>query len=131
MLKRFATIVLAGFYLVVTAGFTVNAHYCSGKLVDYKIFKTPSHCCSKEKSCHSDSINCCDDETIMIQLDQWQIATTLPGYQAHPNLLAPGIPIFRESYALNTEPLKKYSRDHPPPQRESLWLLYRKITFYG
>lgn len=48
--------------MVVTTGFTVNAHYCGGKLVDVTIILIPDSCCDEEGGC-------CKTESTTIQLE--------------------------------------------------------------
>lgn len=49
--------------MVVTTGFTVNAHYCGGKLVDVTIILIPDSCCDEEGGC-------CKTESTIIQLEE-------------------------------------------------------------
>lgn len=121
---------MAMFYLVISAGFTLHAHYCGGKLVDLEMFSKPDHCCSKATSCHKENTKCCGDETIVIQLEEWQVASNLPVYDItlvdiiHPVDPELNTPIqLPQSEFISTKP--------PPPRSEPLWLLYQQLTYYS
>ena len=131
-MKKGITIVFALFYLLVCTGLTLDVHYCQGKVVDIEMLGEPDHCCSKiKKSCEKeDNSNCCNDETLLVQLDHWQIASSSSPLDFGP---VRHQVIFKD-YQIVTEDV---SSDHhvfndlPPPKAQPLWLLYQTFTFYG
>lgn len=62
-MRRFISILLLSLFLIVTTGFTVNAHYCRGKLVKVSVILIPDSCCDDEGGC-------CKNETTVIQLEE-------------------------------------------------------------
>lgn len=129
MFRQLGTVGLAAFYLVISAGFTLNAHYCGGAIVDIELFGTPENCCSETKSCHQDASECCDDQAILVQLDQWQLPSTLPTYKDE----VISLPTFSQTLASvfitrvkQENPLIKL----PPPKSNDLWLRYHRLTYY-
>lgn len=130
MLRRTGTVAMAMFYLVISAGFTLHAHYCGGKLVDLEMFSKPDHCCSKATACHKDNTKCCDDETIVIQLEEWQVASNLPVYEITSVDMI--LPVKPELIAPLEVPQTEFISTKPPPTRsEPLWLLYHRLTYYS
>ncbi|MBK8501666.1 MAG: hypothetical protein IPL46_05370 [Saprospiraceae bacterium] len=129
MLRQISTIILALFYLVISTGFTLNAHYCAGKMVDIQLFSQPEHCCSKAKSCHKDASKCCDDQSIVVQLDQWQLPSTLPLYQVDV-IVAPTLTTTDSANVIQDQQEGPSSIVLPPPKSSDLWLLYHKLTLY-
>lgn len=131
-MKRIFSTVFAIFFLLISAGITLNMHYCQGKLIEVA-FKSDNHsgCCSEAKSCHEEkSKKCCDDETVLIQFDEVQIPVylpTLPLFDFANSLPQPSvdqsISLWQDSFI--TE------EDYPPPDPQPLWLLYQSLTFYG
>jgi hypothetical protein len=67
-MKRFITILLAFLYITLTSGFTVNAHYCMGKLASVN-FKSQAddvcNMCSKSGK----KGKCCKDEYKYCKVD--------------------------------------------------------------
>lgn len=60
-MKRFFAIFFAVLYTLLTSGFTVNAHYCMGKLASVKLQNGPEDQCKK---CGRPvkSMDCCKNE---------------------------------------------------------------------
>lgn len=130
MTRQIFVILLASFYLVISTGFTVNAHFCAGKMVDVEVFSKPEHCCSKNQSCHQEDPKCCDDESILVQLDQWQLPSTLPVYQV--DVIMDGtVPVKILENSCHDQQEVIFSINLPPPKPNDLWLLYHRLTYYG
>jgi hypothetical protein len=121
---------LAVFYLVINAGFTLNAHYCAGKMVEIEVFSKPEQCCTKSQSCHQEDPKCCDDESILVQLDEWQLPSTLPLYQVKV-IFSQIIPTTTRVEFIDNQTELNASIEPPPPKATDLWLLYHKLTYYG
>lgn len=60
-MKKFTVILIAILYTAVTSGFTVNVHYCMGKLATVKLQSHADHACNKCGK-PGKSGNCCKDE---------------------------------------------------------------------
>ncbi|MEJ7830772.1 MAG: hypothetical protein WKF91_21365 [Segetibacter sp.] len=69
-MKKLLVTILSIIYLTTTTGFTLNMHYCMGKLVDLATWADTDKCsnCGMEKSVAKDS-GCCTDEYKQIKLD--------------------------------------------------------------
>lgn len=65
-MRKLFSILLLSLFMVVTTGFTVNAHYCGGKLVDVSVILAPDECCD-------DDNECCKNEATTIQLEEGAI----------------------------------------------------------
>jgi hypothetical protein len=131
-MKRGAVILFALFYLLVTTGLTLDVHYCGGKMVDVEVLGAPDHCCSKvKKSCHKEEKNkCCKDETVVVQLDQWQIISTLASLDFIPVLVA-NVAKDLQSRDIPVASQHQIFNDLPPPKAGPLWLLYHSLVYYG
>jgi len=73
MFKKANHILVACFILVSTTGFTINLHYCHGKIYDLALF-SPAHSCCESGSrghCHATGdlagMNHCKDESIILE----------------------------------------------------------------
>ena len=131
-MKKGVLILFASFYLLVSTGLTLDVHYCGGQLVDVEVLGTPDHCCSEvKKSCHKkDENKCCNDETVLVQLDQWQIISNISTLDVGPAHV-PKINRDYEQIEVFKESQHDVFKDLPPPKVQPLWLLYRSLTFYG
>ncbi|WP_143305212.1 HYC_CC_PP family protein [Chitinophaga vietnamensis] len=60
-MKRFFVILFAMLYVALTSGFTVNVHYCMGKLASVELHGTPEDIC---KRCGKPvkGMDCCKNE---------------------------------------------------------------------
>jgi len=73
MLRKVVHIVLACFILVSTAGFTINLHYCHGKIYDLALLSPAHSCCEagSKAACHDagdlDPVNHCKNESIVVE----------------------------------------------------------------
>lgn len=72
MIKKVTIIFLSVFYLVFTSGFTLNSHYCGGKLKKTSLFASNEDgCCGSKKK----SKGCCKDKTTVIKVEENHQAT--------------------------------------------------------
>ena len=62
-MRKLTSILLLSLFFVVTTGFTINAHYCEGKLVELSVILVPDSCCD-------DDGGCCKNESTTIQLEE-------------------------------------------------------------
>lgn len=132
LMRRFSILSFALFYLLVSSGLALNIHYCGGEMVDLKIFTEIEHeCCAGETQCHQETTkSCCDDETIVVQLDSWQVAGSNLTYDITLAAVLPSPQNFRET-AWNNTRISSDLPDIPPAKPKDLWLLYQRLTYYG
>jgi len=64
MIRKVSHILLAAFLFLLTSGFTVHQHYCSGRLVETNLTHPPDFCCGEGSDCCSN-----EQETIQIDAD--------------------------------------------------------------
>ena len=73
MFKKIIHIIVAGFILVSTTGFTLNMHYCHDQLIDLALFSPAQSCCdtANEDPCDTDNsvskMNHCEDESLVVE----------------------------------------------------------------
>ena len=132
IMKRVAVSFFALFYLLVTTGLTLDVHYCGGKMVDIEVLGNADHCCSKVKtSCpREEKNNCCKDETVVVQLDQWQIVSNLASLDVIPVVVGNEIRN-TQTRDIPVATLHQIFNDLPPPKTQPLWLLYNARIYYG
>lgn len=64
-MKKTIIIFLSVFYLILASGFTLNLHYCGGKLKDVSLFSNNEDgCCGSKKK----SKGCCKNETTVVKV---------------------------------------------------------------
>lgn len=78
-MRLFFVSILSLFYLLLSTGVTLNAHYCMGNLVELKTpWGSNNHSCSNNENHHNspfsccigkEKSNCCDETLIQVKLD--------------------------------------------------------------
>ncbi|MBW8685160.1 HYC_CC_PP family protein [Chitinophaga rhizophila] len=69
-MKRLITILLAFLYITLTSGFTVNAHYCMGKLASLNLISHADDVCNKcSKPEKKKKGKCCKEEAKFCKAD--------------------------------------------------------------
>lgn len=69
MLKKSFILIFALLYFVVSSGFTINTHFCGGKLKTVSLFnQTEKGCCGSKKA----SKGCCHDSKSFIKVKDVQ-----------------------------------------------------------
>ncbi len=130
-MKQLVTIILAAFYFMVSSGLTIDMHFCDGKLVEVTFFDAEQNCCCASSVCDNDAIaDCCGDETLLLQVDQWQIVSSIPAYETSAMLYVSMQDWDEKVLEVETEQVSYDSNKSPPPQTD-LWLLYQNLTYYG
>lgn len=68
-MKKLLAILIAFFYLAITSGFTVNVHYCMGKVSSVKLHNTDDDACGKCGKPGAKGGNCCKDVHKFLKVD--------------------------------------------------------------
>lgn len=112
-MKKSISIVFAVFYLFITTGFTLCAHYCGSKLdglsIELPTAKEP--CCGSE----NDSKGCCSEKEIHCQVKEIHntpVAIQIPG-ESHFNLAAVSLQAIL--IPSTSETFTYFSLNHSPP----------------
>jgi len=81
-IRKIASIILTAIILLVTAGFTINKHYCGGKLRSTQLYTVmdPKTCCGAAEMPEG----CCHDKVEFYQLDE---DFNLPATVVNPNVV--------------------------------------------
>jgi len=128
-MKRFLVISFAIFYLLLTAGFTVNIHYCLGEIESITPFVQVDNCCCGTAEMPMD---CCGDEQMIFQFspDDQLIKSEQSIFKT---------PLFEIIEIASVRSVE--NEDHqkliykickpPPPDNIPIWLKYSNFTFYG
>jgi hypothetical protein len=127
-MKKFAVILIAVLYTAITSGFTVNLHYCMGKLASVNMDHTPADVCNKCGKTDKGS-DCCKNEFKFLKIAEvHQGAKTL--YQDAPMAMDLQLPvsILPAPAELSVPSFAAYYH-HAPPEQEDIPLFLRNCTF--
>jgi len=128
-MKRFLAITFAMLYLLLTAGFTVNIHYCLGEIESVTPFIANENCCCESTEM---PMGCCGDEQITFQFspDEQLIKSDQSIFKV-PLLEVIEIASVRsiENEVIQKE-INKFCKS-PPPKDIPIWLKHSNLTFYG
>lgn len=126
-MRKLATILISVFYLTVTVGLAVNAHYCGGELESVGLYQGGDDCCCSDVSGHD---GCCQNVVQVIALEDAQapgsrlsiqpLALDLPSAEDNPEDLLTGT---GQSLSVSTSDL--------PPANVPAWLLFCSLVYYG
>jgi hypothetical protein len=127
MYRKVFHIILAGLILVSTTGFTLNLHYCHGKIYDLALF-APAHSCCEAGSrahCHEagdmNTTNHCQDESIVVQSTDDYIGSSLEVNFAPTesiDLLLSALVLFQMQGPDDEVLIEPPWHKEPPPYRE-------------
>jgi hypothetical protein len=128
-MKRISVISFAVLYLLLTAGLTMNVHYCLGEVESISLIPIPDKCCCDTAEI---PLNCCGDEQIIFQFspdDQWFVSHT---HDLKPLLVEiidlPPVQLIQTDHCQQT--IQSHSKS-PPPDGVPIWLMHSNFTFYG
>ncbi len=111
LIRKIASVFLSVVILLVTAGFTINKHYCGGKLRSSQIYTVMDHktCCGGAEMPEG----CCRDEVEFYQLDE---DFNLPATVMNPNFVIVFIKYFilDELFGSLDSHTAKYLNYRPP-----------------
>ena len=123
------TILSAFFFLVVNTGFSINLHYCGGKINSVKLSSKGVGCCCAIKS----KVSCCGDKVITVKYDNNVFsAISLPKIEA-PSV----VQLFFTNEALSFQAKLDESQfdlinwQLPPPHNQPLYIRQCRLTYYG
>lgn len=127
-MKKFAVILIAVLYTAITSGFTVNLHYCMGKLASIDMLQTPSDACNKCGKTDKGS-DCCKNELKYCKgTEVHQAAKTL--HQDAPLAIDLQLPVnILPVPAVSFTPAFAAYDHHAPPDGETIPLFLRNCTF--
>ena len=128
-MKRFLTISMAMMYFLLTAGLTINVHYCLGEIESITPFvKAYSCCCGTNEM----PMDCCGDEQMIFQFspDDQLVKSDNSIFKAP---LLETIEIASLRFIENEDHQKVIIKSckSPPPDRIPIWLKNSSFIFYG
>jgi hypothetical protein len=128
-MKRSIAISFSLVYLLLTAGFTMNIHYCLGKIESVSIIPVADNCCCDDTGM---DMGCCGNETMIFQ------------FSPEDQLVQSDNSVFKAPLLEIIEIASIRSIDHedhakvtlkicnsPPPEDIPIWLKNSNFTFYG
>ncbi|PSL31764.1 HYC_CC_PP family protein [Chitinophaga ginsengisoli] len=127
-MKRFITILLAFLYVTLTSGFTVNAHYCMGKLaaVDFKSHADDiCNMCSKSGK----KGKCCKDEYKYCKADVSFHEVGKVQQNSEPSVKALSLPVIIVPVSALTISHRIVINNHGPPDCECIPLYIQYCTY--
>ncbi|TWW01398.1 HYC_CC_PP family protein [Chitinophaga pinensis] len=127
-MKRIITILLVFLYITLTSGFTVNAHYCMGKLASLDLISHADDLCNK-CSKPGKKGKCCKEEAKFCKADvsSHQIAKAQQSSEPAVKDLSLPVIIVPVPAISNTQPIAYYS--HGPPDCKAIPLYIQYCTY--
>lgn len=125
MIKKITAVFMSAFYLLISIGFSVSVHHCSGtNKVIVEVLEKNTCCCKMESS------DCCSSEEKVVQWDDDQqlISSFSFQYQIEAIFLESNIAIIEEAESDKTN---ESLIDDPPPNLQKAFILFHQMTFYG
>ena len=128
-IKKYLALITAVFYLMLSSGLALNAHYCGDRLANVGIMDTANTCCCDIATGNE----CCSNKTVILQLDidQHLTETASSKNKEDGNSL---ITYLASNYKINILNSKAHSiaftRFFVMPQ-PPLWLLFSSFIFYA
>jgi hypothetical protein len=126
IVKKVMTAILALCYLVFTSGFTLNVHYCMGKIDSIQIGASHAKVCGKCGMHTEDSKGCCKDETTIYKIeDNHNIAQVSYNYVKPFSALAITFSEFQfTSVSSLKEVIPQFADTSPPPLLRDRCILF-------
>ena len=134
-MKRVIAAILAICYLCLSIGFTVQQHYCMGKMVGTSLIARSSenhdckHCGMEKKSSNN---GCCKDEYKIIKTkDEFAVSKIVfqCGNEAYAVLPVPSVYLAENHVAVETQQQGIPGRPHGPPFVIGVQLHVRNCVF--
>jgi hypothetical protein len=126
-MRKLAAILISVFYLTVTVGLAVNAHYCHGELQSVGLYQGGEDCCCGDVSGDG---GCCHNVVQHIALDDEQA----PGSRLSIQPLALDLPSaedYTDDLLSRTSQPLLVSTSGLPPADVPAWLLFCSLVYYG
>jgi len=127
MIKKFAALFFALFYLLISVGFTVSVHHCSGMgETTLSIGEAKTCCCGEEEADN----NCCSNvDKLVVWESDHQISSSF-SFEMNVSfeVTTPLVFSFEEPILEDITPI---FLDIPPPRLQKIFLLIQRFTFYG
>ena len=127
MIKKVAALFFALFYLLISVGFTVSVHHCSGMGETTLSLGEAKPCCCGEQEADN---KCCSnvDKLIVWEADHQLSSTFNFEMNVSFEVTTPQVFSFEESVL---EKVSNVFLDLPPPKLQKIFLLIQRFTFYG
>ncbi len=128
-MKRISAISFSVLYFLLTAGFTMNIHYCLGKIESVSIIPVADNCCCSDTGM---DMGCCGNETMIFQFspDDQLVQSDNTVFKA-PLLEIIEIASIRSIDHEDHERVTLKICNSPPPEEIPIWLKNSNFTFYG
>jgi len=128
-MKRISVILFSAVYLLLTAGFTMNIHYCLGEIESISIIPIADDCCCGDTSM---DMGCCGNETMILQFspDDQLIQSDNTVFKA-PLFEIIEIATIRSIDHEDHEKVALKNCNSPPAENIPIWLKNSNFTFYG
>ncbi|WP_111599942.1 HYC_CC_PP family protein [Chitinophaga skermanii] len=122
-MKKLLTILIAVLYTIITSGFTVNVHYCMGKIAEVKL-QEPKHASCNKCGRADGKSNCCKHEVKYLKMaNEHQVAKTQGDMQ--PLFAAIALPVLEfPTIDLPVSIITNQPRANAPPGLSSQEPLY-------
>ncbi|GAB4406814.1 MAG: hypothetical protein OHK0039_08810 [Bacteroidia bacterium] len=127
-MNKLAAILFSVWYLLATAGISVNVHYCLGRVASVKVYVAAQPCCcGYEETMHG----CCSDTYLYMQVDQEQQSGE--AYRPLPVVAGLAAPVAAPAPVMvqQVSGPKVPDMGAPPPQPVPHWLLNCSLVYYG
>ncbi|MEL7587486.1 MAG: hypothetical protein AAGU19_12295 [Prolixibacteraceae bacterium] len=126
-MNKLAAILISLFYLTVTVGLAVNAHYCHGELESVGLYGQTDDCCCGDVSGDGD---CCHNVVQHITLDDEQAPGSRPDIQPQVFDLLITEDRSGDLPAGTGQPPFVSTSDFSPADLPA-WLLFCSLVYYG
>lgn len=128
IVKKATLIAFTGFYLALSLGFSLNLHYCGGKLANLRIVVAAPNCCCDAGG----DKNCCSDASISLQMDLDQQVTYPPSWEINLPIVSVSTILFQED-GINFIPerITPHYPNPPPIRSQETRIKMGSLTFYG
>lgn len=127
-MRKVAALMLMMFYLVLSIGVNLNAHFCGGHLKSVSVSTESGKCCcdSGEKS-----NSCCTDKSVFVQYDTDEKQISSFKFELGKLVFEVKNWAVTDTAVAETSKTKHYEHQKAPPPKKPLWLRHCSLTYYG
>jgi hypothetical protein len=129
-MKKAIAIILSSFYLLLSIGATVDVHYCGGKVSSVKVYASSHDCCCAKVS-KSEMMDCCKDESTLVQLDGEQFQPSNSTIEVDFITLLSSINNNFQCIELSHDENEFETHNLPPPSNVRKYITNVSLTYYG